>query len=539
MSESAIIKKLKKDPKNLVKFFLQATQSLAWVKKKHSFFGKLILEVTLHVVNKTLSLSSLNIFESCYRRNILESLDVSFDENYFSSLLLMRECSYFRKKMPENPRELPTACEIARHISMKQAIELCKTMVTYDFHPFLKEPCEGIQKLMLQAKEWGYDRGIKGLEELFIDYLDDIGSVFALYLFSTEHDFASLSAYCLKTLQTTELFESFDKAGQRSLSHFELFNDLFSFTENQVLNNRIRRVRFNSFWEYPKSPTGLIIKEVKITFIDGGIEVSQTLFDSADFEQRKDEIKLLNRAPLTREKIKRLTADGRNKVPVPSLCGMLRYFEECSILKLQSYGHVSFDLLNCLSNAKSNLTALLIDDSRIEEKAINQLPVLYPHLKALTINHQDLTKENVANLMNSEIDHLSFAYNRIEIPENLACFSKLLYLGINHVKIPSKSDLKRLFESLTKLRILHAVKTESFDLKDISHPEHLEELMIDCELIEPYRLRNDTKFLNSFQKLALFSVHGSLSSDLKGFFIDCMRERPNVLFKFLTPHVKN
>lgn len=544
MNESQLLEKLKRDPKTLIKFFQQAAQNFQWLGNHKSFATKLVIEIRGYVLHQIIPwdiLKKIGSGDSFLKRVVIAMPDLNYENRAysFSRLVMIRECEHLRNKWLSNPDEIPQASDIATHITIVQAAELFKTMCTDDFHQFQKESVEVIQKYLLQAKVWGYERGIVKLQELLCEYVGDLSSLFGLFLFSTEYGFANLTQHCLSTLENTDFFLTIDAKGKKCLTNYELFSDLNSISENLTFTTKMKEDRFNSYWDYPKNSPGVIFKQISFKYLSDGVVVSQTYSDSCDIEKKKEEMIRCPKVKLDKRSIKILSSDGKNKVSLACIGGMLRYFDACYILKITSYSEVTYDQLLAISEAKRNFTALIFDESKIADQALNQITVLFPYLTALTINHHDLSKENLNAIMNSNIDYLSFSYCIIELPENLNEFTKLTYLGINHVKTLAKSELKRLFDALIKLNILHAVGTKHFCFEIISNPEYLEEMIVDSELIESYRIRNDKTFLHPFKKLASISIFGSLSPDLKGFLTDCIRERPNVIFKFFPTRVQD
>ena len=542
--ESELLETLKKDPKNLIKFFQQATQNFPWMNKHRSLVTTLAVEINTYILNQIVPweiLLKMGSFDSFLTRVVFAFRDIKFDNDKvgFSQMMMIKECRHLREKWLANPNETPQASDMAYYITLEKAEELFKTMCTDDFSAFQKDSPEIIQKVLLQAKIWGYEKGIVKLQELLCDSTDELSIIFELFFFSSEHGFDVLTRHCLSTIENTDFLETTNALGQRCLFNYELFFDNNLFPSELPFNRKMKRARFNSYWNNDKSCDGVIARQIGFTFSGSGVVVSQTYYESGEFDKKREEAKRMPRVKLDATPFKMFAVDGKKKPSINCIVGMLRYFHACYNVKLLSFPEVSYEFLQSLSQAKNNLVALIIESPGIKEKALLNISTLFPELKALTILQNSLSKEHLSSIMNSKIDHLSLINVRLEFPDNLNDFSRLNYLGINYIKNLSKEELKRLFDIITKLKVLHAINTNNFSFNLISHPEHLEDLTIDCALLESLETKDRRSFLETFKKLKVLSIIGPLSPDMKGFFNNCIRERPDISFKFFTAGIQD
>lgn len=539
--EDEVVEKLKKDPRLLLKFLQQATQQLCRFRKHQSFLGERILrEIKVCVINQSLPWECLSIgprnVDSFLLQGCISWPDIHFENDSvrFSSLVMIRDCSNFREKWLGHPEFVPKASDIAHYISMSEAYELFRNMIEPNFELLHKHEMEKLQKYLLQAKEWGYQKGIIAIQEILCKYVGAITPIFELYLFSDAHQFDIIRQHCLTMIKECEFFETVDSEGRSCLVNYELYGDKNLSSEIGALDRKITSERLESFWKHEGKFEGVILKRLSFSFTGKSYTVRQSFLDAKDLTEKAN-LRSSPRVRLNDSMINQITIDGKNKPSDACIGGMIRYFKTCLNISLSAFLEVNTNQLLEISRGRSDIFSLLIEASTIKD--IDCIPSLFPSLYALTIVHSSLTKEQFISIMNSNVTMLSLLCSKVELPENLNPLSRLEFFSFNRVRNLSKEELRRLFNILTKLNKLQIGDLKNFTLDMIAHPEHLVDLCIDSGILNDLNEADLNTFLSPFKKLKVLSIVGKLSPNVKGFFNERIRERRDISFNFLLSRV--
>lgn len=511
-TEESLFQKLSSNPKNLLQFFIQATQNHTWcnhnislVRRMFSFIYKSVLleEIPFdHAMRSSAYVIKYNIF--AYDLVSYDPVKRSFSGMGMlwavpKTLSLMREI------------ELKENKQIAPYVDVKEFTALYSTFNLHDFSVFHSLPISSLRGCLLQCKEWDYKEGILEIQKIYILRIFNVLDAFEIYGFSIIHKFTLLKCYCEKIIRNFE-WVSYELMGSLIFSSLRKVYTYSVINLGPINFSELAKHR-HSVEKSAKYNVGATFDRLDIGFVAVGMVA--IALKKMNFVQylHYSAINKDNPRSLNLNEIKSVTFDRETLLTDDFIVGFCAFCPNIVEISFKSGKEINKRLLNDISLVAPRLKKIVIYEvEHIDKNQLQAISTAFCGLEELTFA--------LINRLDS-FDCLDLPkLNRLTIeqcPEIKGESLNRLFSNLKELKIQSTTwgHVKKLVEACPQLEIITIRDVADFDLSRYPHPESIIELNIDSNILALNIVGGRLDCLRLFSKLKILEIIGIPNDPLK------------------------
>lgn len=407
-------------------------------------------------------------------------------ESHYSRLLFLIKCPRLRGYLEKNPfiqastfREIAPFC-----LSTMEFNELYDSFTSGEFSWARISSADSLERVLLQCKDWGYIKGQEELEQVYMERLDNLVEVLAVYPFAHAQGFELLKAYGQSFFENHLLYVEERKGCTSYMTHNVLTRDPLLVMVMPNAQERRTLVKGLLSYEGGMSLDDARVEVVEFIVRGKHIEVNYSILDADEFKLYRRRMKGLNRAIFPKIDYEGLVFYGEHPLPERHMMGVARLLSYRGIEFLRN-PLVKNTLLSNLGQAKPDLKRLrIVQCPLVKEAELMAIPSLFPRLDTFILNGALFTRQVFDRYLSLSMTGLMFHACKVECPDNLNPLANLDLLELSYVLI-AKEDLRRLITAIDKLRILIVIGTKGFDILDLrKHFPTIERLTLSATIVE-------------------------------------------------------
>lgn len=522
-SSDRIVSKLEINPSILMKFLMQASQNRVWFHSNVPLVLRLVNVVTRMIVNQLVSWDLvLKVLSMMIRNNpvihqsiMKEGLQRKSCCRLYVSLIFAANCPSERDMWSENTKKNLNQVVVS-HIEAKNFVLIYKSLFSDDFSNFYTVQFKDLLQTLFRCKAFGYEKGVNALESIAISRLNNFKKVLKALTFATLNQFERLREQALFFINNFQFHVVRDE--------IKTIYNVFSIKTcyNNEKNNECSSTLVDSFQAYAEYKRRNLIQDI-------AFEVFQLIVEGDDVTSSCKTLKNVfskahEKGPLIfKETPRDLIIDSEDGLIDEEIIALMIAYKFTG-LELTNYSLITFDFLEKISKIQPDLDYLghfWCDE--VEEKLINAIPTLFPHLGKLSLSDISICVSAAADILKlSELDTLELRNCTLSLPKEISSLPKLEALVLFDVKIVEGS-LLALLKAADKLSVLRVAKCIDFDLTLYPNAENLRDLAISSSQLKVKEGGIDG--FHRYQNLNQLSIEGSISPELKQALAEVIKSR--------------
>lgn len=525
-SNDDLIKALKKNPDNLLKFILQAFGSLAYVKANKNLVCAIWLEVTELALSKTLSWGCVEKTHALFERFINikfffpNDLKVTFYGKPFqgSKLVFLLESKALKDCCLDRPDEADLAmCRLSSRFNTHKEFDLFYQLLqTKNYSLLDKLSHDEVLNFIQQAEEGGFETLCEDLQDYFSKRITGFDAALTYLATAIRRKFKKIEKKCRETLENALFFKDAIDGNflyyalsleNKTFLKYYPESDLRELSADYLANiDELKKMQLPFRLEW----ITLIIEENNHA-LAGFIETSR----EEDLLKLKSKIRL-PQVSLNKKYIKKLTFNDRYRFKPLSIIGLLLHFDHAEEVYFVDTGLTDGLIISLINNLKINLKHISFTCSKLNETNFIQIQQM-KFLKWLTLIEECVSARSFAILMRMDnLEALGFIDCKLEISESLIVSINIRELTFKGISSVSENGWKALFSLCVNLRRLHIEGCLNLSLREYPHASCLEELTISfLDLEKEAGPTADLSMLDRFIHLKKLNLIGKCPDALK------------------------
>lgn len=486
---------LKKEPENLLKFLLQASSSLIYLKDNKKIVTCVWLEITKLGLSGTLSWGSIEktYYQVCHLISfwvtLFNDLTVTFNGKAYSysRFVFLIESKLFRERWKERPEEINVPmCSLTARLASIEAFDLFYHVLVYrDFQILEKTSIHEIMELILQAEECGCESLYTDLQTYLCTKIYGFKIPLSILPIAIMRGFKMVEKKCRTRLDEAIFFKDLVEGVYQNYTLSCLnrsFLNLFSEPDQQKLNE-------DYFWniEHVKKCEWLFDLEWLTIIMESRTDA---LICYGQTRREEDILKLKSKIQfpqlcLNRKNVKKVTFNQEYKLPDSEIIGILLYFDHVEEAQFVEYKLIDKTILSLIRDLKINLKRIHFSKCNLNEANFIQLLSL-KSLSKLSLSEENISQYIFEIIMSmNHLDAIDFQGCVFSLYDQFSCNRHdLRELSLSDIKTLSRASLKTIFSLFPKLTRLNVAGCASFCLSDYPYPSNLEELTLSFQQLE-------------------------------------------------------
>ncbi len=513
LSSDHIVSKLEINPSILLKFLMQASQNRVWFNSNVPLVLRLVNVVTRMIVNQLISWDLvLKVLSVMIRNNpaihqciMKEGLQRKSACRLYVSLIFAANCPSERDIWSENFKKNLNQVVVS-NVEAKNFVLIYESLFLDDFSNFYTVQFKDLLKTLFRCKTFGYEKGVNALESIAISRLNNFKKVLKALTFATLNQFERLREQALFFINNFQFHVVRDE--------IKTIYNVFSIKTcyNNEKNNECSSKLVDSFQDYAEYKRRNLIQDI-------AFEVFQLMVEGDDVTSSCKTLKNVfskahEKGPLIfKENPRDLIIDGEDGLIDEEIIALMIAYKFTG-LELTNYSLITYDFLENISKIQPDLDFLgLFWCDEIEEKLINAIPTLFPHLGKLCLSDIVIKVSAAADILKlSELDTLELRNCTLTLPSEIPKLPLLEQLYLSKVNILGGS-LFALLRAGDKITSLSIANCSDFDLALSPNAENLSELGVSASQLIIKEGAIDG--IHRYQNLKKLYIEGSISSELK------------------------
>lgn len=195
-TQESLFQKLNRNPKLLLKFFLQATQNQFWCTNNTGLMHRMFNQIFKFVISGELPFDYA--IESCsslikYNLKVYEELFYDPSKKSYAGIPLLYAVPSTFSDLKQ--AEVYKMTNVAPYVNVGEFAALYTTFQSNIFTHFHYISAPSLESCLIQCKVWGYTQGLVEIQNIFTQRILCIFDTFRAYFFATENDLAVLRCY--------------------------------------------------------------------------------------------------------------------------------------------------------------------------------------------------------------------------------------------------------------------------------------------------------------------------------------------------------